>query len=163
NPSGWLAVGGHSCVDLWNLRAADSQPVRMDCPRGAVTSLAFSPDGSTLAAGTTTDGRFDTSPALFEVPSGRLKKTLQGYTGSVDAGTRANRGDAGLPARRVVPPPEKGEPGGTGVPSSSSSPSPSTQHSGTRGAGDPNTEEWFVATPEGYFDCSANAARQILW
>src|SRR5262249_13949583 len=34
---------------------------------------------------------------------------------------------------------------------------------GSRGVTTADGDEWFVTTPEGYFDCSANAARLIKW
>jgi WD40 repeat protein len=61
-------------VRLW--RVADGRLLRtLEGHTGSVQSVAFSPDGQTLASGS-----WDNTVRLWRVADGRLLRTLEGHT-----------------------------------------------------------------------------------
>ena len=76
-------------------RRARSRPPSRDT-RTVVTSVAFSPDGKTLASGSA-----DKTIKLWDVATGKEQATLKGHTGDVSfRGVQPGRQDAGLGERR---------------------------------------------------------------
>jgi len=70
---------------LWDVSTGHRKASLQRPPKGEVQTLAYSPDGKTLAAGS--DDRFDGKGAvwLWDLSSGQLKANLQGHTGAVIA------------------------------------------------------------------------------
>ena len=58
---------------------------------GVVSSVAFSPDGKTLASGSS-----DKTIKLWDVATGKEQATLQGHTEECLRGVQPGRQDAGL-------------------------------------------------------------------
>jgi WD40 repeat protein len=85
-------ISPEGCLNFWNLSQWKTQSLA-GSPLSAVTSLAFSPDGSTLAIGTddsVTSGRpasseTDDEPAIRGLSKGNLSNVATATAGEVDA------------------------------------------------------------------------------
>lgn len=78
NPDGsLLAVGAEEYIYLWDVRGRQLLR-RLEGHTSEVRSVAFSPDGATLASGS-----IDKSVKLWRVEDGALLRTLQGHTRAV--------------------------------------------------------------------------------
>jgi hypothetical protein len=166
--SRWLAAAGSDhAVRLWDVRTGQARAA-MQGHQAAVIVAAFSRDGKILA---TRDGSH--TARLWDVATGKqLPLPLPGrWTGfpprialpvSMDNKMAVSLHDPrdGRVLATLLPVPEaaseaaKARPIELGAkPIESDAEAPPL----------PGGNEWFVTTPEGYFDCSANAARFIRW
>ncbi len=81
-----LASGGGDSVQVWNLAGAGERMESAGHASG-VTGVSFSPDGATLASASN-----EGTVKLWEPGSGRLRHTLGGYPGDVQASHSAPTG-----------------------------------------------------------------------
>jgi WD40 repeat protein len=154
-----LATVDRERVRLWD--AQTGQP-RATLPGPATESsrIAFSPDGKTLAVVTTTG-----AVRFWDVATGRpIPPARQGPLTVLPPDLRRQAYEAGATAElldprdgrvlaRMLPIPEAAAEAAVARPIGISA----------KAAPAAGAAEWFVVTPEGYFDCSANAARFIMW
>ena len=75
----WLRNLGRGRLWLWDVATGRLQGALREYT-GEVNSVAFSPDGTTLAS-----GNEDTMVRVWDVATGRLKDTLTGHTGEVNS------------------------------------------------------------------------------
>jgi WD40 repeat protein len=147
-------------VQLWDV-ATGQLTMTLQGRKSPVRALAFSPDGRMLTAEYMSRG-----PAfvLWDVQSGKQAPTpppnrladvhpVEAQSVSI-AGAAVSLQDPtdGRVRASLLPIPEAADELAAARPIEVSAKALSTASS-----------EWFVTTPEGYFDCSANAARFIKW
>lgn len=90
-PDGNTVVTGDNCgrIRRWDVATAielsqfGDQPDKVGEPP-SVTSLAFLPNGKTLAVASIWDGRGDASLRLWDVGTGTIRRRLEGHTNFVD-------------------------------------------------------------------------------
>jgi WD40 repeat protein len=185
SPDGRLvATGGRYSdvtVRLWNVRTGGLETVFRG-QQGQVQALAFSSDSKTLAirdgrnqvrlwnTGTgqqipvTALGQLARFPPEIVKPSSPVGDGLLGQPALTtgDAASLYDPRDGRMLASMMSLPPEAApnsvlpRPGDTGLSTKAGVMEAETIPTARGG-------EWFVMTPEGYFDCSANAARFIRW
>ena len=71
-----VSGGDDGMVNLWNLREVTGVPARLRGHQGQVTRVEINPAGDTIAS-VGSDG----SLRLFELPSGRIRSTIQAHAG----------------------------------------------------------------------------------
>jgi WD40 repeat protein len=155
---------GPGRVRLWDVATGRLRTTLTGLSQPA-TAVAFAPEG-TRVAGQDGTGRV----ILWELPGGKALPAAPAARLLV-FGPNFARPVSGLGAAVRLHAPQDGRLLATLVPlgadaldppaASPAAPAGSLQPA--RPAERVATGEWFVATPEGYFDCSANAARLVRW
>ena len=75
-----VASGGGYGINLWDVGSGQRKSPSIEYTEQATTSIAFSPDGNTLA-----NGSWDKKVRLWDVASGQLKAVLTGHSERVNS------------------------------------------------------------------------------
>jgi WD40 repeat protein len=129
-----LASVGTNEITLWDVAKGTVRRTLLG-HENLVLGIAFSPDGSRLVSGS-----LDTTIKLWEPTSGRLLATMLTLPQVAEETLRARPIEIGAKALEV---------------------GAKALEVGAKAIG--TSDEWFITTPAGWFDCSANAARFIRW
>ena len=155
---------GHT-IKLWETTTGKLLRV-LEGHTSLVYSVAFSSDGKILASGSE-----DNTIKLWDVATGKELHTLEGHTNSVQS-VAFSPDDKMLVSGSTDNTIKLWDVASGRLLATLMNLSQPTVEAASQGKGlitfsdkdiTPTAQEWLITTPEGYFDCSANASKYVLW